>query len=533
MMASQYQSSNPTFSSVTSKQLDSTNNPLWSFQVLDAPGSQIYEFKTMKKFSDIITKKDSKGKVESDGYVYWHGYIAASEVKSKKFPLDANPRKPSPTKITKQMQVTLQKSPDQFHHWNNGMTVICQSVTQVGNPSDNKFELSFGKPAKKHGDGICNGGHTYYSIEQSNLPLTNNQHVRIEIVILPSGLTDGEREDIIKDIAQKRNDNNELDETTLAHYIGAYDKFRDEMVKLGYDDSVRWFAGDPDATASAMDASKLVSLLTTIDPYWHLHHLTTTKEDNHMSAARNPGSRHKAWTKEAAKPISDKNLDHMVPLIGDLLEAIDIVSHSLAHDDWKSVTKSPGKTNLWKYLNSSGKDNPLRFHPESTPADMKTGIKLADTYKAMIAGAFRTNVWIGNGKGGQGITLVGWSEKPTALWNDQVKGMRVNYMTKMLGASKNINAPSFGNAFGQEQSVYTLQLADMLFGALGHPTGKPAVIYSTVNDDKWEKEDDSTKVTHHLFVSKMATAPDKFPPEVEMKNGPPPSNTNHQGYRKL
>ena len=532
-MASQPQSINPTFSSVESKQLDSTNNSLWSFQVLDAPGSQIYEFKTLEKFSDIITEKDSKGKVVSDGYVYWHGYIAASEVKSKKFPLDANPRKPSPTKITKQMQVTLQKSPGQFHHWNNGMTVICQSVTRVGNPSDNKFELSFGKPAKKHGDGICNGGHTYYSIEQSNLPLTNNQHVRIELVILPSGLSDGDREDIIKDIAQKRNDNNELDETTLAHYIGAYDKFRDEMVKLGCDDSVRWFAGDPDATASAMDASKLVSLLTTIDPYWHLHHLTTTKEDNHMSAARNPGSRHKAWTKEAAKPISDKKLDHMVPLIGDLLEIIDIVSHSLAHDDWKPVTNRPGKTNLWRYLNSSGKDNPLRFHPESTPADMKTGIKLADTYKAMIAGAFRTNVWIGNGKGGQGITLVGWSEKPIVLWNDERKGMRVNYMTRMLSTSKSINAPSFGNAFGQEQSVYTIQLADLLYGALGHPTEKPAVIYSTVNDDKWEKEDDSTKATHYLVVSKMAAAPDKFAPEVEMKNGLPPKKTKHQGYRKL
>lgn len=530
-MAGQSVPPNSKFSQIESKVLDSNNDPKWSFQVLKAPGKQVYEFKTLQRFSDIIIKK-VKGKNESDGYVYWHGYIAASEVKAKKFPLDANPRKPSPTTITKKMQVTLQKYPESFHHWNNGMTVICQSVSQVGGPNSKKYELSFGPPAKKHGDGICNGGHTYYSIEQSNLPLANNQHVRIELVILPIGLNSQDRENIIKDIAQKRNDNNELDDKTLAHYIGAYDKFIEEMKKIGCADSVRWFTGDNKASENAMDASKLISLLTTIDPYWHRHHLTSTKENDHMSAARNPGSRHKAWTKEVVKPISNKKLDHMVPLIGDLLKIIDVVSHSLAYDNWKAVTASPGKTNLWKYFNSSGKDNPLRFHPESTSANLKMGYKLADTYKAMIAGAFRTNVWIGNDPTGKGITYVGWYNKPHDLWNHSTDGMRKEYMSNMLGISKSIKAPSFGNAFGQEQSAYALQLANLLHGVHGHPTERPAVIYSTKTSDKWEKEDDPAKTTHHLVVSKKCSPPNKFPPHIEIKSGPPPASS-HQGYRKL
>ena len=76
------------------------------------------------------------------------------------------------------------------------MTIICKSVTKLGG-ANNRYKIEFGAPIDKHGDGICNGGHTYYSIERSNLPLDSNQLVRVELVILPT-LSAKDREEIIK-----------------------------------------------------------------------------------------------------------------------------------------------------------------------------------------------------------------------------------------------------------------------------------------------------------------------------------------------
>lgn len=520
------------FKKIDSKELDSKGHPKWSFEVLKTPEKQTYDFISLQEYTNIVT--DASGK--SDGYTYWHGYISALEVRDKKFPLDANPRKPSPTPITKNMQVTLQKHPTEFHHWNNGMTIICESITKVkGKP--NQFEISFGTPIKKHGDGICNGGHTYYSIVKSNLPLTKNQTVRVELVILPAGLSSVEREDIIKNIAQKRNDNNELDDKTLAHYSGSYDKF---ITELGADShTVRWFAGDPNATKDALDATKLIGLLTTIDPYWFPHQLTTTKNTKdgsfHMSSARNPGTKHKSWAKEAVTPLSQKNLDHMVPLTRDLLELIDYVNHSLLTDDYTSITAKPKGTSLWKYFKQDGDKYPLYFHPKSTPKKSILGYKLPFTVKALLAGAFRKNVWIGNDPKGAGITYVGWYMEPKKLWNDSTHGMYLNYMSKLFGVSKTIKAPSFGNAFIQSPGAYSIQCSELLWGMVGQPTEKPEIIYSTSkSSDKWVMENNPKKVTHYLDITKIHKpgAANPHPPMVEMKVGSPPS-TSQQGYRKI
>ena len=124
------------------------------------------------------------------------------------------------------MQATLSKFGEEFHHWNNGITVICESVTKEANGS---YKIEFGKQIEQHGYGIVNGGHTYYSIEQSKIKFSDSVAVRIELVILPPSFTDAERERAIKQIAMKRNAHNELDTKTEAHYSGAYNNWIDAL----------------------------------------------------------------------------------------------------------------------------------------------------------------------------------------------------------------------------------------------------------------------------------------------------------------
>ncbi len=85
------------------------------YNVLSTPSKQNYKIQSIKK-------------IEIGNDVYYHGYMKASEIRLIKMPLDANPRKPSPTRVVRIMQKTLQERPQDFHHLNNGITIIASSV---------------------------------------------------------------------------------------------------------------------------------------------------------------------------------------------------------------------------------------------------------------------------------------------------------------------------------------------------------------------------------------------------------------------
>ena len=105
--------------------------------------------------------------------------MSASELRDKKFPLDANPRKPSPTKVVRIMQKTLIDNPKDFHNLNNGITIIATSVEL----NTNKNEIiNYSAPIGNYGDGICNGGHTYYAIEQYQAPTMPEALVRLKFL---------------------------------------------------------------------------------------------------------------------------------------------------------------------------------------------------------------------------------------------------------------------------------------------------------------------------------------------------------------
>ena len=374
---------------------EGTSNGGYQFSVLESPGQAQYNIVQLKKF-------------ELDEYVYWHGYIKAKEIKDIKFPLDANPRKPQPSVVTKRMMATIQKHPKMFHHLNNGITIICESCDL--NETDGIVDIKFGEVLNNHGDGICNGGHTYYSIEQYSGIISDDCLVRIEIIELPNSISPEERSQTIKEIAEARNAHNQLKSSTSANFSGFYEPFKTQLGENSI--FVRWLEGDPDAICNAEDVKNFIAMISAVSPHWSSH-ILTGNDGNHKTAARGPGSRHDKWMSIAANDSDDANMYFMIPLLSDILLVRDQIAHSLLTEKWKTVSPKFGVTRFAQYLKESG-ERELFYLKDDNGKSVK-GYNLAHTFGTMMVGAFRENVWFSNSD--NGVNLVGWLVNPIDLWN--------------------------------------------------------------------------------------------------------------------
>ncbi len=433
----------------------------YEFNVIETPEKLTYKIESIKEFK---IRKDT----------YWHGYIKGKEIKKKKFPLDANPRKPGPTKVVKIMQATIQKEPENFHHLNNGMTIISKSLDF--DQQSSSVTVEFGTSSGIHGDGVCNGGHTYFAIEQFSGVVEDEMLVKVEILVLDPSLSPEERAEKIKVIAEARNSHNELESITTAHYSGYYDGFISTLgSKKVY---FKWYEGDPDALKNSEKVDSLIAKLTAICPHWYSHYLNSSGNNgNHMSSARNTGSTHKKWENYKINDADERNLDYMLPLLDDILLLRDEISWSLLHDDFYKVSKRWRSNRLWQYL-SSKKDIELKF--KRVDGKKVKGYDLSHTFITMILGAFRENVWFSVGD--DGINLVGWLEDPIKLWQSHKEIL----LGKLNNIALTINAPSFGNAFLQNPALYNEQLTFYSHGVnVQNQVTKPEIIYDVQSGEKY------------------------------------------------
>jgi hypothetical protein len=434
----------------------------YEFNVLETPSNQTYKIEQLSKFE-----------IGSD--TYWHGYITGKELKSKKLPIDANPRKPGPTKIVHLMQATIQKDPLLFHHLNNGITIVASKIKH--DEATATLSIKFGRTIGIHGDGICNGGHSYFAIEQYKGKIADDMLVRVEILVLDEGLTDSQRAEKIKTIAEARNSHNQLENITIAHYSGYYDKFIDTLGnnKIYF----KWFEGDPDAVKGAEKIDALIAKLSALSPHWYSHYLVVDgNQGNHMSSARNTGSTHSKWVNFNLNPEDEKTLVNLRPLIDDVLKLRDEVSYSLMHDDFPKVKKVWRKTRLWQYL-SDKTPNTLKF--KRVNKDEVEGFTLSHTFFTMLLGAFRENVWFSLGD--DGVNLIGWLKDPIELWHTH----RETYMNDLNSIANTISAPSFGNALLQNAALYTYQFTRYEYGVnLRKYLAEPEIVYDTSTFEKYE-----------------------------------------------
>ncbi|MEY2702645.1 MAG: hypothetical protein RL259_950 [Bacteroidota bacterium] len=433
----------------------------YEFNVLETPATNIYIFESLAKFQ-----------IEND--TYWHGYIKGSELKNKLLPLDANPRKPGPTKVVKIMQATIQKEPLNFHHLNNGITIIASQL--IYDEQTKSAEITFGQTNGVHGDGVCNGGHTYFSLDQFKGEIGDELLVKVEILVLDPNLDSVVRFDKIKVIAEARNAHNELESITTAHYSGFYDNL---ISSLGTNKIYfKWYEGDPEAIKKAQKVDSLIAKITSLSPHWYSHYLNISgNTGSHMPSARNTGSIHKKWEFFKLNENDERNLDYLFPLINDILLLIDEISYSLIHDEFSKVSKRWRNTALWRYL-SSGDTVELNY--KLINGKKVKGYNLSHTFITMVLGAFRENVWFSMGD--DGVNLVGWLINPIELWHKH----KESFMRDLNNIAATINAPSFGNAFLQNAAIYNYQFTLYKFGEnIRENIGKPEIIYELVSSNKY------------------------------------------------
>jgi len=436
----------------------------YEFNVLETPSSQKYHVETIEKF---VLGKDT----------YWHGYIKGSEINEKKFPIDANPRKPGPTKVVKLMQATAQKDPSNFHHLNNGITIIASNVEF--DVDENQITIDYGTTTGIHGDGICNGGHSYYAIEQYQGNLDPNLLVRIEILVIDKSLSEIDRSNKIKIISEARNAHNQLESITTAHYSGYYDNIIAALEKETI--YFKWYEGDPEAVKGAEKVDTLIAKISALSPHWYSHYLNPSgNTGNHMPSARNTGSTHKKWENFKLNSEEEKNLNYMNPMILDIIKLRDEISYSLHHDDFPKVSKVWRNTRIWKYL--AIKD-PIELNHKIVKGKNAKGYALSHVFAAMILGSFRENVWFSLGD--DGINLVGWLIEPHKLWNKH----KERFMRDLNNIASSISAPSFGNAFLQNAAIYNYQFTDHEFGAnVKSSISTPEIVYDTSSMQKYARD---------------------------------------------
>lgn len=335
------------------------------------------------------------------GFPVHHIYVECNEIKRKYLPLDANPREPSTTAQVRAMQETLQKHPDDFIKKNNGMVLLCNEVNY--NEEEGSVTLSFFDQ-----EGVCNGGHTYFSIYITD-DIGPEATVHLETIQIPEEITGDERREEIVGIAQARNNNNRLERRSEADYLGYYDPFKEALEKP---DMVSWHEGDSEAHQDAIDAVHFIRLMKSLDPLAYYHPLYNESGDRHKSPATARTSVHNSWYEQMERAMltnGDIPIKYLVPLSNDMLWLRDLVSYSLKHEDL-----GPGfrKTSLYQdYLSEGERELSWRkFAGEF-------GWQLTPPLEVLFTGLFRTNLWMQLSDQDESVQLVGWFEHPRDLWN--------------------------------------------------------------------------------------------------------------------
>lgn len=304
------------------------------------------------------------------------------------------------------MQETLADEPENFIKWNNGLTVVCEEVSF--DESDSKVTIDFSEA----NEGICNGGHTYFSIVTAGGNLSD-AGVHLEVIEVPEGLGEEERQDEIVEIAKKRNNINNLDNYTVADFLDCYQIFKDEMRD---DRLVSWHENDSRAHSHAIDAPELIRILAALNADRYHHDILKPNSSYHKPASLSKSSIHTGWF-NGALDARDKGeeppLAHMSVLIDDILELRDMLAYTLKHG---SLPKGFKNTNFYKEVIKGKKETTRDLYIGKYANE--EGWKLRSTFEVMLLGMFRSNIYTKAGSD-KDIRHIGWVLDPESIWDDR------------------------------------------------------------------------------------------------------------------
>lgn len=412
------------------------------------------------------------------GYPVHHIYTKCSEIKSKKLPLEANPREPSKTPQVKAMRDTLNKEPSEFVKKNNGVVILADSVTTT---EDGHVSISFEKD-----EGVCNGGHTYFAIVTHDGELPEEAVVHLEVIEIPDDIYGDQRKERIIEIARARNNNNRLDKRSEADFLGYYDEYK----KVINDPSqVSWHEGDSRAKEDAIDAVHFIRLMKSFDIFAYYHPVYNNDSGHHKSLATSRSRVHSSWLKQMEKAVDDEETRrpfyYLTPFAETVLWMRDLISHSLENDDLKHFRK----TKLFKEYIDQGKRQ-LRFDD----FENNQGIKVKQTLEVMFLGLFRTNIFIHPAEESS-VRYTGWFIDPQDLWNER----KVDVLEDMAEYFKEVDSDP--KQFIRVSSPYEKNLFKL---GLRQSPPAPEQIIDLETRDKFEKVPDSNEesATHYFETAR-------------------------------
>ena len=365
------------------------------------PHGENYTVLTAPDSAEIDTSTfDSHGKLDGD-HEYFTLYVSCEDLRVTPLPLDSNPRLPdsytnADKDVVTAMRRTLANHPGDFVKFNNGITLVCKSVSVNGSTA----KLEFGEE-----EGVLNGGHTYFAIQSMNKAIDDSAMVRLEAIQLnPEIAADSEKKSKeILNIARHRNKNRSLEAHTQANYEGKYESFKHHLDD--WQDCVDWAEGHGHRD-NALKAKDFVRLLAALDPMWFNHRMNPGDVHNRACV----GDVHKDWIPRALDENDQRNLVHMSPLSRAVIVIQDRIRHDLQHGSYTRTGGFPGfrRTEFWKW---AGKSKEKSLITDEIIARNKP------IFSAFVVGLLRCCVWFAEDENDE-ISGIGFVRHPLSLFDE-------------------------------------------------------------------------------------------------------------------
>ena len=500
------------------------------YQILKAPppGTKYkFEFKTANK--GVITSPNKHVSKRSNYDV------SCEDIRTVKLPLDstygANPREPSAGKsdVVMSMQDTLAKEQPMFILRNGGITIVCSDFEEIEDPtSPGSYTVSV---EYNRNEGIVNGGHTYFSIENTPVTTTlDSALVNLEIIAVSPNLKGSKRKAFIVDIAHNRNRNREIDSKSSANSMGLFNRWKKTLGK--YAKHVRWKSGDSKYSQQGLEAEEFIRTIMALDVLQFSHDPYNNISTIHKNIALGGGSKaHDLWYSNTTN--SNDYLEHLVPLTKDIMELRDFISWYFTQKDWIGTNFLPlrmpqkpnmnplKKTSLWgtafgdwirKGSLTSTKER-FRKTPFIPP---DKGYDIPATIMAMILGMFRSCIWVKNTKAADGnIGLIGWYENPKTVWAKAGVDIigSLAYLFSTIPDTK---------AFVRLDTGYMIDPMEWAGKSDLKKKDEPVWFYDLSDKNKKYVQEDSSP-THYLTINPVDA---RF---ASLEKGTPPSGC--QGYK--
>lgn len=263
--------------------------------------------------------------------------------------LDPNARNPNIRKrVYKQVEASLLGQDDSpagtFHLKNNGITIIADSVKQLG---DNEYDVRM----KTGLHGIVDGGHTYKLIvmNRENEDLPDDQYVNVEVRV---GIPD----QWIPDIAGGLNTSVQVQAMSLDHLVGLFEWLKADLKSQLYYDEIAWSENDK----GEFDARDIISLMLLFNV-----ELYPNDKDEHPVA----GYEKKSLALKAFED-SQESFMRMRPILKDVLKFHDIVRIE-ARKLWNQAGGKAGALAFVEHRNSGKYD--FKFTGEKDDYRLVTG----------------------------------------------------------------------------------------------------------------------------------------------------------------